>query len=60
MSQTWKNKSCEKCIYRVNMDCRLNPPSISGWCLDLFPVISNLSGSYKNACSHYSEVDYAE
>lgn len=65
----WKNKTCEKCYFLVEKECRLNPPIWQSNGLD-YPYrhytdyytayddrSRPLNDFYKNACSKYKEIN---
>lgn len=55
----WKDKDCEKCIFRVDMDCRRFPPSSTWGYWDSKPKVRKATPSgnfnYADACAEYKE-----
>lgn len=68
--KNWKDQFCIDCHFRVDWDCRLNPPSIlanNDWIdgISFFPHVARKSDivssgiSWSSACSHWKEVKNA-
>ena len=57
MEANWKDKTCEKCIFRDYEDCRRFPPvRVSGYTSYPFIIeLDTLNGKkkYKPACAEY-------
>lgn len=67
---TWKDKTCEKCIYREGMDCRRFPPVIlhslnvrmENSHVARYPLVTwqgladtEKNGQFMDACAEYFE-----
>lgn len=59
----WREKTCEKCMYRDGALCRKNPPLMKtkNYNMSIYPVIL-FKGSTKlffnKACSYLEEINY--
>ena len=54
----WKDKTCERCMYRDEKICRKFPPMIymNTEIMDSYPMIASIKGEYyQQACSYYEE-----
>jgi hypothetical protein len=56
---TWKDKSCEKCVFRDDDMCKRFPPTVPG--IDInstsawYPEIQFDGGEFQDACAEYAE-----
>lgn len=58
MHMTWRDKTCEHCVFRVGDECRRFPPTASeGTALDAnYPRVREyFNKDYMSACAEYSE-----
>ena len=49
---TWRDKTCEKCAFRVGDECRRFPPDYR----DDYPNVKSYAGRYSLACAEYAEL----
>lgn len=52
---TWKDKTCEKCKYRVGDKCKRFPPSLRGIVIHGENVDYPVARMYDLACAEYTE-----
>lgn len=59
MLMTWKEKTCERCVFRVGVECRRFPPTASeGTALNAnYPRVQQyFDKEYIHACAEYAEI----
>lgn len=60
---TWRNKTCERCLFQVAGECRRFPPSCyavvdgvdSSYADSGFPSVQYSDGVFTPACAEYAE-----
>ena len=57
MNNIWKEKTCEKCIYRVGRACKRFPPQGQAQYIS-YPYVGNKNADcFIDACAEYKESD---